>query len=92
MRGIVFFTGHNPNLQKNGFFVIPRVNGYISTNSSQNVLIKFSGAVGNIVVQEILQFQSDKIKGVEVMHVLAMSGMSFWTWDNLIELEMYKKL
>ena len=72
--------------------VISYVNGYISTNSSQNVLIKFSGAVGNIVVQEILQFQSDKIKGVEVMHVLAMSGMSFWTWDNLIELEMYKKL
>ena len=43
-------------------------------------------------MQDILQFQSDKIKGVEVMHVLVMSGMSFWTWDNLIELEMYKKL
>ena len=91
MRGIVFFTGHNPNLQKMAFFVIPRVNGYISTNSSQNGLT-FSGALGNIIVQDILQFQSDKIKGVEVMHVLAMSGMSFWTLDNLIELEMYKKL
>ena len=72
-------------------FVIPRDNGYISTNSGQNAL-KISGAVDNIVVQEILQFQSDKVKGVEVMQVLAMSGMSFWTWDNLIELEMYKKL
>ena len=72
-------------------FVIPRDNGYISTNSGQNAL-KFSGAVDNIVVQEILQFQSDKIKGVEVMQVLVMSGMSFWTWDNLIELEMYKKV
>ena len=91
MRGIVFFTGHNPNLQKMAFFVIPLVNGYISTNSGQNAF-KFSGAFGNIVVQEILQFQSDKIKGVEVMHVLVMSGMSFWTWDNLIDLEMYKKL
>ena len=58
---------------------------------SQNGL-KFSGAVGNIVVQDILQFQSDKINGVRVMHVLAMLGMSFWTWDNLIILEMYKKL
>ena len=91
MRGIVFFTGHNPKLQKMALFVIPRDNGYISTNSGQNVL-KFSGTFGNLVVQEILQFQSDKIKGVQVMHVLAMSGMSFWTWDNLIELEMYKKL
>ena len=72
-------------------FVIPRDNGYISTDSGQNAL-KFSGAVGNIVVQDILQLQSDKIKGVEVMHVLVMSGMSFWTWDNLIELDMYKKL
>ena len=43
-------------------------------------------------MQDILQFQSDKVKGVEVMQVLVMSGMSFWTWDNLIELEMYKKL
>ena len=43
-------------------------------------------------MQDILQFQSGKIKAVEVMHVLAMSGMSFWTWDNLIELEIYKKL
>ena len=60
-------------------------------NSGQNAL-KFSGAVGNIVVQDILQLQSDKIKGVEVMHVLVMSGMSFWTWDNLIKLDMYKKL
>ena len=41
-------------------------------------------------MQEILQFQSDKVKGVEVMHVLVMSGMSFWTWDNLIELESTK--
>ena len=91
MRGIVFFTGHNPKLQKMALFVIPRDNGYISTNSSQNVL-KFSGAFGNLGVQEILQLLSDKIKGVQVMHVLVMSGMSFWTWDNLIELEMYKKL
>ena len=43
-------------------------------------------------MQDILQFQSDKVKGVEVMQVLVMSGMSFLTWDNLIELEMYKKL
>ena len=54
--------------------------------------LKCPGAVGNIVVQDILKFQSDKVKGVEVMQVLVMSGMSFWTWDNLIELEMYKKL
>ena len=74
-----------------GLVVIPPVNDYILTNSGQNAL-KFSGAVGNIVVQDILQFQSDKVKGVQVMHVLVVSGMSFWTWDNLIELEMYKKL
>ena len=41
-------------------------------------------------MQDILQFQSDKVKGVEVMQVLVMSGMSFWTWDNLIELESTK--
>ena len=90
MRGIVFFTGYNPNLPKMPFLLLRRSNT-ILTNSGQNALI-FSGAVGNIVVQDILQFESDKVKGVEVMHVLVMSGMSFWTWDNLIELEMYKKL
>ena len=72
-------------------FLLLRRSITILTNSGQNAL-KFSGAVGNIVVQDILQFQSDKVKGVEVMQVLVMSGMSFWTWDNLIELEMYKKL
>ena len=90
MRGIVFFTGHNTNLPKMAFLLFRRTNT-ILTNSGQNAR-KFSGAVGNIVVQDILQFESDKVKGVEVMHVLVMSGMSFWTWDNLIELEMYKKL
>ena len=62
---------------------------------SQRIVVKMYlnfQELSAILLQEILQFQSDKIKGVEVMHVLAMSGMSFWTWDNLIELEMYKKL
>ena len=87
MRGFVFFTGHNPKLQKMALSVIPRDNGYISTNSSQNAL-KISGAVDNILEHGILKCQSDKVKGVEVMHVFVMSGMNFWTWDNLIELEI----
>ena len=36
----------------------PPVNDYISTSSGQNAL-KFLGAVGYIVLQDILQFQSD---------------------------------
>ena len=72
-------------------FVIPGDNGYISTNSDQNAL-QILGAVKNIVEHGTLKFQNNKFNGVEVMQVLAMSGMSFWTWDNLIELEMYKKL
>ena len=72
-------------------FVIPRV----TLTISQQIVVRMpslSGAVDNIVEQDILQFQSDKVKGVEVMHVLAMSGMGFWTWDKQIELEMYKNL
>ena len=57
-------------------FLLFRRSNTILTNSGQNVL-KFSRAIGNIVVQDILQFESDKVKGVEVMHVLVMSGMSF---------------
>ena len=76
MRGIVFFTGHNPKLQKMALFVIPRDNGYISTNSGQSVL-KFSGAVDNIVEHGILKFQNNKFKSVEVLQVLAMLGMAF---------------
>ena len=75
MRGIVFFTGHNPKLQKMAFFVIPRDNGYISTDSGQNAL-KISGAVDNIVEHGILKFQNNKFNGVEVLQVLAMSGMA----------------
>ena len=41
---IVFFTGHNPKLQKMALFVIPGDNGYISTNNGQNAL-KILGAV-----------------------------------------------
>ena len=76
MRGIVFFTGHNPKLQKMALFVIPRENGYISTNSGQSVL-KFSGAVDNIVEHGILKFQNNKFNSVEVLQVLAMLGMAF---------------
>ena len=76
MRGIVFFTGHNPKLQKMAFFVIPRDNGYISTDSGQNAL-KISGAVDNIVAHSILTFQNNKFNGVEVIQVLAMSGIAF---------------
>ena len=75
MRGIVFFTGHNPKLQKMALFVIPRDNGYISTNSGQNA-VKISGAVGNIVVHGTLKFENNKFNGVEVIQVLAMSGMA----------------
>ena len=57
-------------------FVIPGVNGHISTNTCQNAL-RFSGAVENIVGQNILQFQNNKFNGVEVMQVQAMSGMAF---------------
>ena len=56
--------------------VIPGVNGHISTNSCQNAL-RFSGAFDNIDEQNILQFQNNKFNGVEVMQVLAMSGMAF---------------
>ena len=45
-------------------------------NSGQKTA-KMIQAVDNIVEQDILQFQNDKLKGVEVMHVLAMSGMAF---------------
>ena len=76
MRGIVFFTGHNPKLQKMALFVIPRDNGYISTNSGQSVL-KFSGAVDNIVERGILKFQNNKFNSVEVLQVLAMLGIAF---------------
>ena len=76
MRGIVFFTGHNPKLQKKDLFVIPRDNGYISTNSGQNAL-KISGAVDNIVEHCTLKFQNNKFNGVEVIKVSAMSGMAF---------------
>ena len=59
---------------------------------SQRIVVKMpskiSGAVDNILEHGILKCQSDKVKGVEVMHVFVMSGMSFWTWDNLIELEI----
>ena len=70
MRGIVFFTGHNPKLQKIAFFVfvIPRDNGYISTDSGQNAL-KISLAVDNIVAHGILKFQNNKFNDVEVIHV-----------------------
>ena len=77
VRGIVFFTGHNPKLQKMALFVIPRDNGYISTNSGQNAL-KVLGAVKNIVEHGTLKFQNNKFNGVEVMQVLAMSGMEFF--------------
>ena len=77
VRGIVFFTGHNPKLQKMALFVIPRDNGYISTNSGQNTL-KILGAVKNIVEHGTLKFQNNKFNGVEVMQVLAMSGMEFF--------------
>ena len=43
---------------------------------SQNAL-RFSGAFDNIDEQNILQFQNNKFNGVEVMEVLAMSGMAF---------------
>ena len=76
MRGIVFFTGHNPKLQKISFFVIPRDNGYISTDSGQNAL-KISLAVDNIVAHGILKFQNNKFNDVEVIHVLTMLGMAF---------------
>ena len=76
MRGIVFFTGHNPKLQKMALFVIPRDNGYISTNSGRNAL-KIAGGDDNIVEHGILKFQNNKFNGVEVMQVLAMSGMAF---------------
>ena len=76
MRGIVFFTCHNPKLQKMALFVIPRDNGYISTNSGQNAP-KISGAVDNIVEHGILKFQNNTFDSVEVMQVLAMSGMAF---------------
>ena len=76
VRGIVFFTGHNPKLQKMALFVISRDNGYISTNSGQNAL-KILGAVKNIVEHGTLKFQNNKFNGVEVMQVLAMSGMAF---------------
>ena len=76
MRGIVFITGHNPKLQKMALFVIPRDNGYISTNSGQNAL-KFLGTVDNIVEHSILKFQNYKFNSVEVMQVLAMLGMAF---------------
>ena len=76
MRGIVFFTGHNPKLQKTALFVIPRDNGYISTNSGQNAL-EISGAVDNIVEHGILKFQNNTFNSVEVMQVLAMLGMAF---------------
>ena len=76
MRGIVFFTGHNPKLQKMALFVIPRDNGYISTNSGQNAL-KISGAVDISVEHGTQKFQNYKFNGVEVIQVLAMSGMAF---------------
>ena len=76
VRGIVFFTGHNPKLQRMALFVIPRDNGYISTNSGQNAL-KISGAVKNIVEHGTLKLKNNKSKGFEVMQVLAMSGMAF---------------
>ena len=56
--------------------VIPRNIGYISTNSGQNAL-EISGAVDNIVEHGILKFQNNKFNGVEVIQVLAMSGMAF---------------
>ena len=76
MRGFVFFTGHNPKLQKMALFVIPRDNDYISTNSSQNTL-KSSGDVDNIVEPGILKFHNNKFNGVEVIQVLAILGMVF---------------
>ena len=76
MRGIVFFTGYNPKLQKIAFFVIPRDNGYISTDSGQNAL-KISLAVDNIVAHGILKFQNNNFNDVEVIHVLTMLGMAF---------------
>ena len=57
-------------------FVIPRDNGYISTNSGQNAL-KFLETVDNIVEHSILKFQNNKFNSVEVMQVLAMLGMAF---------------
>ena len=68
MRGIVFFTGHYPKLQKMALFVIPRDNGYILTDSGQNAL-KISVAVDNIVAHGILKFQNNKFNGVEVIQV-----------------------
>ena len=56
---IVFFTGHNPKLKKMALFVIPRDNGYISTNNGQNAL-KILGAVKNIVEHGTLKFQNNK--------------------------------
>ena len=76
MRGIAFFTGRNPKLQKMALFVIPRDNGYISTDSEQNAL-KISAAVDNIVAHGILKFQNNKFNNVEVIQVLAMSGIAF---------------
>ena len=76
VRGIVFFTGHNPKLQRMALFVIPGDNGYISTNSGQNAL-KISGAVKNIVEHGTLKLKNNKFNGFEVMQVLAMSGMAF---------------
>ena len=57
-------------------FVIPGDNAYVSTNSDQNAL-KILGAVKNIVEHGTLKFQNNKFNGVEVMQVLAMSGMAF---------------
>ena len=57
-------------------FVISYANGYISTNSGRNAL-KILGADDNIVEHGILKFQNNKFNGVEVMQVLAMSGMAF---------------
>ena len=76
VRGIVFFTGHNPKLQRMALFVIPRDNGHISTNSGQNAL-KISGAVKNIVEHGTLKLKNNTFNGFEVMQVLAMSGMAF---------------
>ena len=77
VRGIVFFTGHNPKLQRMALFVIPGDNGYISTNSGQNAL-KISRAVKNIVEHGTLKLKNNKFNGFEVMQVLAMSGMAFF--------------
>ena len=44
---------------------------------SQRIVIKISGAVDNIVEHGILKYQNNKFNGVEVLQVLAMSGMAF---------------